>query len=221
MKNKVLGYVVLGTLFALLSLVVFLIPTIKTATFWVTYIFTIIAFVAQIGIWKIAFEKENTLKSKFLGIPIIHVGIVYLAIQIIALLVFTGFSAMPFWITIIVCVFILGTSVILMISGEIAKDEIEKTEEKVKKKVLYIKELQVEVKLIAEKESDDNIKAELLKLAEKIRFSDPMSNEKLVDLETKIFDKVEELKMSSNKQQIIIEINSLLDERNTKCKIFK
>ena len=204
MKNKVLGYVVLGTLFALLSLVVFLIPTIKTATFWVTYIFTIIAFVAQIGIWKIAFEKENTLKSKFLGIPIIHVGIVYLAIQIIALLVFTGFSAMPFWITIIVCVFILGTSVILMISGEIAKDEIEKTEEKVKKKVLYIKELQVEVKLIAEKESDDNIKAELLKLAEKIRFSDPMSNEKLVDLETKIFDKVEELKMSSNKQQIII-----------------
>lgn len=221
MKNKVLGYAVLGTLFVLLSLIVFFIPTIKTATFWIAYIFTIIAFTAQVGIWKIAFEKDNTLKSKFLGIPIIHVGVVYLIIQILALLVFTGFSVIPFWITIIVCIFILGISMVLMISGEIAKDEIEKTEEKVKKKVLYIKELQVEVELIAEKESDENIKAELLKLAEKIRFSDPMSNEKLIDLEMKIFDKVEELKRDSNKQQIIIDINSILDERNKKCKIFK
>ena len=75
--------------------------------------------------------------------------------------------------------------------------------------------------MIAEKESDENTKSKLLKLAEKIRFSDPMSNEKLVDLETIIFDKVKELKTAPDKQNIITEINMLLDERNKKCKIYK
>ena len=145
MKNKTLSYAILGTAFVLLSIIVFLIPTIKTAAFFIAYIFTIIAFAAQIGIWEKAFGKESTLKSKFLEIPVVHIGIVYLVTQIIALLVFTGFSVIPFWGSLIVCILILGISMVLMISGEITKNEITKTEEKVQKKELYIRELQTEV----------------------------------------------------------------------------
>ena len=40
-------------------------------------------------------------------------------------------------------------------------------EEKVKRKVFYIKSLQVDVEMLTETESDPTIKAELTKLAEK------------------------------------------------------
>ena len=54
-----------------------------------------------------------------------------------------------------------------------------------------------------------------------MRFSDPMSNEKLAVLEDKISLAVENLKSSDNKMKIIEELNLLLDERNRKCKILK
>ena len=76
-KNSIKGYVILGILFALVSIIAFAVPTAKTATFWIAYAFTAAAFAAQIGIWKTALSKEETLKSKFLGFPVVHIGIVY------------------------------------------------------------------------------------------------------------------------------------------------
>ena len=69
-KNSTKGYIILGILFALVSIFAFAVPTIKTATFWIAYVFTAVAFVAQIFIWKTALGKEETLKSKFLGLPL-------------------------------------------------------------------------------------------------------------------------------------------------------
>ena len=63
-KNSTKGYVILGILFALVSIVAFAVPTVKTSTFWIAYVFTVAAFAAQIGIWKTALGKEETLKSK-------------------------------------------------------------------------------------------------------------------------------------------------------------
>ena len=80
-KNSTKGYVILGILFALVSIIAFAVPTVKTAAFWITYVFTAAAFAAQIVIWKTALGKGETLKSKFLGFPVVHIGIVYTVIQ--------------------------------------------------------------------------------------------------------------------------------------------
>ena len=58
-KNSTKGYVILGILFALISIIAFAVPTSKTATFWIAYVFTAAAFAAQIGIWKTALGKEE------------------------------------------------------------------------------------------------------------------------------------------------------------------
>jgi len=103
-KNSTKGYAILGILFALISVIAFAIPTTKTITFWIAYAFTAVAFAAQIAIWKIALGKEETLKSKFLGFPIIHIGIVYLILQIITSIIaqFVRFTndedTMPAWL---------------------------------------------------------------------------------------------------------------------------
>ena len=141
MKNKNLGYVVLGILLVLVSIITFVIPTEKTGTFWISYVFTAIAILAQIVIWKNTFGKEDTLKSKFLGLPVVHVGIVYLVVQIVAFAVFTAVPVLPIWSAIVACVAILGFSVIFMIAGEAGRGEIERVETKVQKKIFFIKEL--------------------------------------------------------------------------------
>lgn len=220
-KNSTKGYVILGILFTLVSIIAFAVPTVKTATFWIAYVFTAAAFVAQIGIWKTALCKEETLKSKFLGFPVVHIGIVYVILQVTAFAAFMFVPTLPVWSATVVCSVIAGVSAVCMISADTGRNEIERVEAKVQKKVFYIRELQADIELLADNESEAVVKTVLTQLAEKIRFSDPMSNEQLADLENKISTKVAELKTASNKLEIITELNSLLDERNKKCKILK
>ena len=220
-KNSTKGYVILVILFALVSIIAFAVPTAKTATFWIAYVFTAAAFAAQIGIWKTALGKEGTLKSKFLGFPVVHIGIVYAIIQTVAFAVFLFVPTLPVWSAIVVCSVIAGISAVCMISADAGRDEIERVEAKVQKKVFYIRELQADIELLADNETNADVKTALTQLAEKIRFSDPMSNEQLADLEDKISTKIEELKTTSSQLEIITDLNSLLDERNKKCKILK
>lgn len=125
------------------------------------------------------------------------------------------------WIAFVSCALILGLSTICLIGTEVAKEEINRIDEAVEKKVLYIKSLQIYVEMLARTETNSDTKAAILALAEKIRFSDPMSNEILADIETEILNKIKELKNAKNKAEIITVINVLLTERNEKIKILK
>lgn len=220
-KNSKLGYVVLGIIFVLFNVIVFAIPTVKTGTFWVAYVFSVVAFASQIGIWKVALGKEETLKSKFLGFPVVHIGIVYLIVQTVVFAVFMAVPTLPVWSVIVVCALVLGISAICMISAEAGRGEIERIETKVKQKVFYIKSLQVDVELLAKNEADNAVKAELEELAEKIRFSDPMSLPEMEAIEKEISDKINTLKTTADKLTVIAEIDALLAERNAKIKILK
>lgn len=219
-KNSTKGYVILGILFTLVSIIAFAVPTLKTATFWIAYVFTAAAFAAQIIIWRTALGKE-ALKSKFLGFPVVHIGIVYAIIQTVAFAVFLFAPMLPVWSAIVVCSIIAGVSAVCMISTDAGLNEIERVEAEVQEKVFFIRELQADIELIATTETDADTKAELTRLAEKISFSDPMSNEQLMDLENKISTKVLKLKTATTKVEIITELTLLLDERNKKCKILK
>ena len=221
MKKKGLAYAVLVIAFALFNVITFFIPTEKTATFWIAYAFSAIAFLLQIVIWKLAFKGTDTIKSKFLGIPLLSVGFRYLVIQVIAFAVFMIFPSLPTWIPIVVCSVILGGSAICLIGTETGREEINRVEEKVKSKVFYIKSLQVDVEMLAETESDPTTKAELTKLAEKIHFSDPMSSDALAEIETEIANKIKEIKTSNDRLAIITVTTALVEERNKKAKILK
>lgn len=220
-ENTKRAYIILGVVFILFNVIAFAVPTAKTATFWIAYAFTVIAFALQIGTWSAVFKADDTLKSKFLGIPIIHIGIVYLAFQLIAFAVFMVFPLIPSWITVIVCALILGISTICLISSDVTRDEINRVEEKVNQKVFYIRELQADVEILAEQEQNPEIKTSLTRLAEKIRYSDPMSNVALADLEARIREKVTALRTTDHKLEIITELDLLLAERNRKAKILK
>lgn len=220
-KNNSKGYLILGILFILVSVIAFAVPTAKTTAFWISYAFTVLAFATQLIIWKVALGCSESLKSKFLGFPVVHIGIVYLVVQIIAFIVFLSIPTLPIWSAVVVCAVVAGVSAVCMIASDVGRSEIEKVSVKVREKTFYIKQSQTEVELLAGAETDAATKSELAQLAEKIRYSDPMSDEQIADIEDRIAAKIAELKSSTDKTGIINELNSLLDERNKKCKLLR
>lgn len=220
-KNSSKGYFILGILFILVSIIAFAVPAAKTAAFWISYAFTVIAFAAQIIIWKAALGRSKSLKSKFLGLPVLHIGIVYLVVQVVALIVFLSIPTLPIWSAVVACAVIAGVSAACMIASDVSHSEIERVSAKVQEKAFYIKQLQADVELLSGAETDAATKSALTQLVEKIRYSDPMSNEQIAYIEDRIAAKIAELKSATDKSRIINELNSLLDERNKKIKILK
>lgn len=220
-KNSSKGYFILGILFILVGVIAFAVPTAKTAAFWISYAFTVIAFAAQIIIWKAALGRSESLKSKFLGLPVLHIGIVYLVVQVVALIVFLSIPTLPIWSAVVACAVIAGVSAVCMIASDVGRGEIDRVSAKVQEKTFYIRELQADVEMLEEQEQNPEIKISLTKLAEKIRYSDPMSNVALADLEDRIREKVTALRTADHKLEIIAELDLLLAERNRKAKILK
>lgn len=219
-KDRVKGYALIGIIFILITVVSLAIPTSKSAAFWIAYIFTVVALAAQIVLWKRTFGHKE-LKSKFLGFPIVHIGIVYLIVQIAVLFVFVFAEKIPAWSALVTCTVIAAMAAIFMIAADVGRTEIEKVEQKVQGKVFYIKNLQVDIEILASAEKDTKTEEQLEQLAEKIRFSDPMSNEQLAPLEERIAIAVESLKSSDDKLEIINQLNKLIDERNKKVETLK
>ncbi len=219
--NRIKGYCIGIILFILFNITAFAIPTTRTTTFWITYVFTIIAFIAQIFIWNFALEKAKNLQHRLWSFSIIYIGIVYLVLQIIVFFLFRIIATLPTWSAIVVSVIISGISIASILASESGVNEIKQNEIKVQNKISFIRVLQTEIDLLINREKDDDVRLALENLAQKIRFSDPMSSEQLKVLENEIDSKVSDLKIATNKKELIDIINLLLDERNIKCKMIK
>ena len=163
----------------------------------------------------------QTMAANAINIFEADIGIVYLVVQIAVLFIFVFAEKLPTWSALVICTAIAAIAAIFMIAADAGRTEIERVEQKIKGKVFYIKNLQVDMEILAGAEKDAKTKKALEQLAEKIRFSDPMSNEQLAVLEDKISLAVENLKSSDDKMKIIEDLNLLLDERNRKCKILE
>lgn len=220
-KGNLVYYLVLGVAFVVFNVLAFVIPTEKTATFWIAYAFTVLAFGCVLLLFKIGFNNNETRRSLFLKLPLLNVGLIYLVVQFVAFLIFMIVSSIPHWVAIVVCVLIAGVFIILLLPLNSAIEEIKQIDEKVKAKVSFIRILQVDVELLEQAENNAEVKSRLKRLAQDIRFSDPMSSPLLAPLEEKIVIKIDELKSSDSKMEIIEQITLLLIERNKKCKVLK
>ena len=201
------GYLILAIVLVVFAVVAFVAPFEKTPVFWVSFVFGLLAICFQIPLWNKVLSGE-TLKSKFLRYPMLHVGISYLLIQLIVSIIMMAVPGIPLWIAIIVDVIILSA--------------IEKTEEKIQVKTSYIKKIKADVDTLLSKETDTEVKKALRKLSDEIRFSDPMSNSALEDIEAEISQKLISVSTAGDdKINVISEISRLINQRNTKCKALK
>ena len=223
-KDTIRGSVVLGVLLVLYILIAFLIPFVHTATFWVSFVFTLIAFAVVAASIYIAFIKNPDAKSRFYGFPIAKIGVIYGAVQLIASMVFMALAAVsPAWVAVLVYAIALGAAVIGLISVETVVEEIHIQDAKLKKDVTLMRSLQSKISQIAAQSADAAIKA----LAEEFRYSDPVSSDAIADAETDLAAAVDELQTayvdgdSEAVAKLCRKASALLAERNRLCKLNK
>lgn len=223
-KDAVRGVVVLGVLLVLYILIAFLIPFVHTATFWVSFVFTLIAFGVVAASIYIAFIKNPDAKSRFYGFPIAKIGVIYGAVQLSAGLVLMALAAIvPAWIAVLVYAVALGAAVIGLVSAEAVVSEIHVQDAKLKNNVALMRSLQSKINQIAAQSEDKGIKA----LAEEFRYSDPVSSDALAEIERDLAAVVDELQAAvvdgdgEATDKLCRKAAATLAERNRLCKLNK
>lgn len=218
----------LGVLLVLYILVAFLIPFVHTATFWVSLLFTLIAFGVVGASFYIAFIKNPDAKSRFYGFPIAKIGAIYGLVQLIAGMLFMALAALvPAWVAVLVYAIALGAAVIGLISAEAVAEEIHNQDAKLKKDVTLMRSLQSKLNQMAAQCDNPDAAAEVKRFAEEMRYSDPVSSEALADIEADLATAVDELQSaavdgdSASVKQLCRKASGILAERNRLCKLNK
>ena len=223
MQNK-RNYLITAVIFVLFNLIAFVIPGDKTTVFWISYVFTVFSFGIFLFIWNKTLGSGKQLKSKFLSIPIFYVSSCYFIVQFVSFLIFKfALTNIPVWAAILVNTFILGISLIFLIVADGSKEYIESVDKKVQDKILWIKEAQTDVDILISEATDSEVKDALRELSKVIRYSDPMSDSSLVELESQISEKIGSLDIFDKEKTLtdISQIKQLIEARNKKCLIRK
>ena len=108
-RGKKQALYILSVLLVFYILLAFLIPFVKTAVFWFSFVFTLIAFgVAAYALYT-AFLKKPDARSRFYGFPIARIGVLYCGIQLAVGLLFMALGKwIPAWLAVLVYAAMLG-----------------------------------------------------------------------------------------------------------------
>ena len=227
-KNAIRWWVVLGVVLVVYNVLAFALPFPKTAVFAVSYLFTTIAILAQIYVIRTAFYRGEGVKSKFYGFPIAKLGVIYLAVQLIAGLVFMALGLIvPVWLPLALYVVLLGVAAAGFVAADAARDEVVRQEVKLEKDVSRMREFQAKGRALVALNQVPEAARPLEKLAEDLRFSDPVSSEALTEIEDQLAECLAQLQeaVSAQKTEQILsvcqEAERILAERNQLCKLSK
>ena len=217
---------------AVFNVITFLIPNGTaginkfTDSFWVGYIFITAAFIGQLGCAFKAFGAGDTQKF-FYSIPLVTISYAGLAAMLTAGSVCMAVPTVPHWAGIIVCLLVLAFYAVSVIKASAAAGLVSKTDEKIKTQTQFIKLLATDAEHLMVSAATAELKAEAKKVYEAIRYSDPMSNDALKDIEGQIQSeftffsqavKSEDLELACS---VAKELLNFIDGRNKKCKTLK
>ena len=194
--------------------------------FWVGYIFITISFIGQLACALIAFKAEN-LKKLFYNIPLISISYGGLIVMLIVGGLSMAIPGFPKWIGIIICLLVLGFTTISVIKASAAAEIVSGVDEKIVVQTSVIRLLTADAQNLISRANAPMLKEQCKKVYEALRYSDPMSNVALTDIEQRIkeeFDALTDAVIADDldaTEASSKEIISLVTERNNLCKIYK
>ena len=214
--------------FALYNVIVFVVPNENygTESFWIGYALITVALVGNLACSFIALNSKTNAKL-FNNIPLITTSIVETVVSSIAGAVFIAVPGIKSWAVVVVSAVILAISAIVSVIAKSTADTVSDIDDKIKKQTSFIKGITLDAELLMSSAGNDEIKAEIKKVYEAFRFSDPMSSDALNDVEDRIqnqFNLLQEVVIAENSEkvsQVSKDLLNLIDYRNKKCKISK
>lgn len=192
-------------------------------SFWVGYIFITVAFVGQLACAAFAL-KENNSKKLFYRVPLSSVSYTGLILMLIIGSVCMAIPAFPEWIGIVACVIILAFNAIAVIKASVAAEIVDGIDENVKNRTAFIRNLAVDAQGLMTCAASDEIRAEVKKIYEAIRYSNPVSSHRHADINMQIeraYGAFAEAVKDADGELCRVSADSLielLEKRNQLCK---
>ena len=227
-KNTIRTLIVLAIVLVLYCVLAFVIPFSRGAVFWLSFVFGLIAICAQVYVLKTAFDKGESVRSKFYGYPVARIGLIYLAAQLVLSFLFMALGRfIPAWVAVLVFLLLLGFAAIGFIAADAIRDEVERQDTQLVKDVSAMRALQSRSAAVAAQCDDPAAKAALNGLAEKLRFSDPVSSDATAEAEADLAALLDELQRAvvdkdpRSASALAAKAEAVLAERNRLCKLNK
>lgn len=220
---------VYGIILVVYSVLFFAVPIPKGPAAWVSYLFSVISIGAAAAVSVYVFGKDDGITSKFYGFPIFKVGNLYALVQVIfgtLITIIDVFVKIPLWIVFIVSIVLLGAAAIGLIASVTTREIVETQEKEVERQTKTMTYFKLDMENMVEICKEPQVKKAMEELAEKFRYSDPVSNEALEEIEGKLKAEVAVLggMLGEEKEAVlkkITEIGQLLADRNRRCKALK
>lgn len=231
-KSFKLYAIVWAILAVLFNVIVFVTPAESggeskfTDTFWIGYALVMIAFIGQLACSYIGLKDDN-LKKVFYSIPLLRVSVIGLVVSAVAGSVFMAIPTAESWIAAIISLVVLAFVIIATIKAKATGDIVEAIDEKIKAKTFFMKNLTIDAESLVSRANTPEAKAAVKKVYDAIRYSDPMSNDALDDIESRIQYEFKTFEMAVKSGDNAVtenqaeELIALLDNRNNKCKALK
>ena len=226
-KSLLAVYAILLFVFVILFAVI---PFRKIATSWIAFVFCIASIVIGFFITIYAFKKDEELVSKIYGFPIFRIGAIYTIAQLIVGIVFCAicaFVTIPSWVVLVLSVIMLAAAAIGVIATDNTRDIIKDQDTSVAESTKQVTLFNMDIAGIVDCCGKSELKADLEKLAEDFKYSDPVSSDVTMEIEAAISDKIRVLKETLSTDSIetlktkITDIKNMLSERNRICKASK
>ncbi len=197
-----------------------------TSTFWMGYALIMITFAGQLICAYVGLGNAN-LKKVFYNIPLMRVSSVGLVVSAVVGSIFMAIPTAQPWLAGVICVIVLAIIAIATIKAKSAGDIVSDIDNKIKTQTFFIKNLTVDAEGLMARATIPETKEASKKVYEALRYSDPMSNDALDDIEGRISYefKAFEMAVKSGDSQVAEsqaeELLILINNRNNKCKALK
>ena len=194
--------------------------------FWNGYIFITLAFIGQLVCSYFAVKAES-LQKMFYNIPLITISYTGLIVMLIVGALAMAIPNLPNWIGIIVCLAVLAFTAVSVITAKAAGAIVSGIDEDVQVKTSFIKKITLDAENLVNRAKAPMLKKLCIKVYDAFRYSDPMSNKQLSDIENRIMEEfsmltdavlADDLDLTESSANEVI---TLVEERNSKCKLLK
>ena len=225
-KNIVMAGIIYAIVIALYNLLVFFVFKNKEGVFWISYVFMMLAFFIQIASMALSL-KEADVETVFFGMPLVSFSFFYLGAEFFVSFIFMVFQGVGTAIALGLQIVVLAVYIIVAIIALMARDTVQAISKNVKDKVAQRNLAEADIDILYRGCPEPALKEKLRKLAETVKYSDPMTNDAIADVEQRIQDKTELLKRHCHFEEFedakkaCAELEMLYAERNRKLKILK
>lgn len=189
---------------------------------WIIYVAIMAGFIGEFVCTRFVINAGSS-ERMFLNLPVITISVISMIFLIIVGVALVVIQSIPYWIAILVSVIVLAVSAIMVVNSTVAAESIEENHEAVQASQDRIRMLTARAKIMMDSAAEPAAKKEFTKVYEALRYSDPISNPALAQVEDEIEELVADMRNleSDLLHAHVLRITALIKERNAMCKTLK